>query len=58
MHKLADGRYPLAKTLILRTAKQSNDATLAFVQYLKNPDVFSMLREFDYIPANSLRHEK
>lgn len=58
LETMANGRYPLANTLILITDKQSNEATLAFVQYLQNPQVSRMLREWDYIPANSLRHEK
>lgn len=58
LETMANGRYPLAKTLILIAAKQSNDATLAFVQYLQHPLVYRMLREWDYMPASSLRHEK
>ncbi len=55
---LISGRYTLSKTLILIAAKQSNEATLAFVQYLQRPQLYRMLREWGYIPASSLLHEK
>lgn len=55
---LSSGRYPLAKTLILIAARQSNEATLAFVRYLQRPQVYRMLREWDYLPASALRHGK
>lgn len=46
-----DGSYPLAKTLILLTAKNPGSATQAFVDFLRSPATASLVHRWGYMPA-------
>jgi ABC-type phosphate transport system substrate-binding protein len=47
---LAEGKYPLSKSIFIVAGRQPNESAKRFIDFLRTPQARDILRRTDYLP--------